>query len=171
MTTELTFFTWQSPLGEMRLEAIAQPQDRWALAGIYFDGQKYYPLGSTALPASGAAARLLQDVAHSLERYFAGELLQFSCLLAPQGTPFQQRVWQALLDIPQGQTISYGELARRLDHPAAVRAAAAAVGRNPISVLIPCHRIVGSNGSLTGYAGGLDRKAKLLALESRQLSL
>jgi methylated-DNA-[protein]-cysteine S-methyltransferase len=171
MIAELQYITYQSPLGEMRFEAIVQPKGAWALAGVYFDGQKYYPEGSAALPASGIAAALLQSVANSLERYFAGEILQFSCALAPQGTAFQQTVWQALLGVPQGQTISYGELARRLGNPAAVRAAAAAVGRNPISVLIPCHRIVGSNGSLTGYAGGLDRKAKLLALESRPLSL
>jgi methylated-DNA-[protein]-cysteine S-methyltransferase len=171
MTSALSFLIWPSPLGAMRLEAIAQPSGEWALAGVYFEGQKYFPNESTASPASGASALLLEGVVLALQRYFAGETLHFSCALAPEGTAFQQRVWQALLEIPQGQTISYGELARRLNHPAAVRAAAAAVGRNPISVLIPCHRIVGSNGSLTGYAGGLDRKAKLLELESRQMSL
>jgi methylated-DNA-[protein]-cysteine S-methyltransferase len=171
MTSALSFVIWPSPLGAMRLEAIAQPLGEWALSGVYFEGQKYFPSTSKALPASGAAAQLLEGVVLALQRYFAGEMLHFSCALAPEGTPFQRRVWRALLEVPQGQTISYGELARRLDHPAAVRAAAAAVGRNPISILIPCHRIVGSNGSLTGYAGGLDRKASLLALESRQLSL
>jgi methylated-DNA-[protein]-cysteine S-methyltransferase len=100
-----------------------------------------------------------------LAEYFAGARQRFDLLLAPGGTPFQRRVWRALAAIPFGATVSYLALAQSLGAPRSVRAVAAAVGRNPISVLIPCHRVIGSDGSLTGYAGGLDRKRKLLALE------
>jgi methylated-DNA-[protein]-cysteine S-methyltransferase len=87
--------------------------------------------------------------------------------LSPHGTPFQQRVWREIARIPRGETITYAELARRAGNPAALRAAGAATGHNPISLLIPCHRVVGSDGTLTGYAAGLERKRKLLALETR----
>jgi methylated-DNA-[protein]-cysteine S-methyltransferase len=91
----------------------------------------------------------------------------FDLPLAPEGTPFQRDVWMAIGAVPFGDTITYGELARRCDRPSAVRAAGAATGRNPLTIVIPCHRIVGSNGALTGYAGGLERKRALLALEAR----
>ncbi len=101
-----------------------------------------------------------------LEAYAQGRLREFDLPLAPAGTPFQQRVWDALRRVAHGETISYAELARRIGAPTAARAVGAAVGRNPVSVIVPCHRIVGSDGSLTGYAGGLDRKRALLELES-----
>jgi len=120
----------------------------------------------------------LADVVGQLTAYFAGERQQFDLHLAPQGTPFQLRVWTALQTIPYGQTVSYGELATRLGNMKAVRAVGAANGRNPIAIIIPCHRVIGSNGSLVGYGGGLERKEALLSLEqhdrtpvSRQLSL
>lgn len=97
--------------------------------------------------------------------YFAGQLRQFSLPCAPQGTPFQQRIWQRLRQIGYGDVISYGELACELDQPGASRAIGGAVGRNPLSVIIPCHRVVGHDGRLTGYAGGLDLKVALLTLE------
>jgi len=100
-----------------------------------------------------------------LEAYFAGERHDFDLPLAPAGTAFQLRVWAALREIPYGQTISYGELARRIDNPQASRAVGLANGRNPISVIIPCHRVIGADGSLTGYGGGLARKRLLLTLE------
>ena len=102
-----------------------------------------------------------------LERYFAGQSKTFDLPLDLQsGTPFQQSVWAALLAVPAEKTLSYGQLASTIGRPAAVRAVGAAVGRNPVSIVVPCHRIVGSNGALTGYAGGIARKAALLKLES-----
>ena|SRR5215475_207948 len=106
-----------------------------------------------------------------LRAYFRGELEQFDLALRPEGTTFQQRVWSELSKIPYGQTISYGELARRIHRPTASRAVGLANGRNPIPIVIPCHRVLGSGGKLTGYGGGLAIKEKLLALEKRQLRL
>ncbi|MDH1899273.1 methylated-DNA--[protein]-cysteine S-methyltransferase [Aeromonas caviae] len=97
--------------------------------------------------------------------YFAGRLQRFTLPLAPRGTAFQQAVWQALCDIPYGETRSYGDIARAIGKPNAVRAVGAANGRNPLSIIIPCHRVIGQNGSLTGYAGGLPIKQALLTLE------
>jgi methylated-DNA-[protein]-cysteine S-methyltransferase len=166
---------WPSPLGMMRLDCIKVAtnliDEHYAVSGIYFDGQKYHPQSDTAIAAIGDAKALLNRLAGMLELYFAGKLEVFDLALAPSGTEFQKRVWKALLEVSHGQTISYAELSHRIGNPAAIRAAAAAVGKNPISVVIPCHRIIGTNGSLTGYAGGLDRKAHLLALESKQSNL
>lgn len=100
-----------------------------------------------------------------LEAYFAGQLEEFDLELAPQGTPFQKQVWQELERIPYGTTISYGELAERIGNPKAVRAVGTANGANPLPIVIPCHRVIGADGSLTGYAGGLELKEALLALE------
>jgi methylated-DNA-[protein]-cysteine S-methyltransferase len=109
---------------------------------------------------------VLREAAAQLLAYFAGQRERFDLPLdLSHGTAFQQSVWQALLAIPAGTTVSYGALSMDLGNPAAVRAVGAAVGRNPISVIVPCHRVLGSNGSLTGYAGGLDRKTALLELE------
>ena len=124
-------------------------------------------------PVSAEVPLSLIPVCRQLKAYFNGELRQFDVTLLPGGTPFQKRVWKALGEIPFGSTISYGELAASLGNPGAVRAVAAANARNPIWVLIPCHRVIGSDGSLTGYAGGLHRKKWLLDHESgsRQFSL
>jgi methylated-DNA-[protein]-cysteine S-methyltransferase len=113
----------------------------------------------------------LAEPIRQLRAYFAGELQTFDLPLAPQGTPFQLEVWRRLRDIPYGETISYGELARRIGNPQASRAVGLANGANPISIVIPCHRVIGSNGKLTGYGGGLEVKEKLLALERCQLGL
>ena len=113
----------------------------------------------------------LDQVVRQLKAYFAGELENFDLSLSPKGTPFQQKVWSELQKIPYGKTISYGELARRIGNPKASRAVGLANGSNPISIVIPCHRVIGSNGKLTGYGGGLPIKEKLLALEKRQLRL
>ena len=138
--------------------------DGRALTGLYFEGQKDEPAieadwrhDEDAAPF--AAAR------EQLAAYEHGRLTRFSLPLALHGTPFQRRVWDALQGVAHGQTISYAQLAARIGAPAAVRAVGAAVGRNPISVIVPCHRIVGSDGSLTGYAGGLERKRSLLERE------
>lgn len=111
------------------------------------------------------------EVVRQLHGYFAGELQEFDLPLAPDGTPFQQKVWKELCEIPYGETISYGELARRIGNPNASRAVGLANGSNPIPIIIPCHRVIGSNGKLTGYGGGLPIKEKLLALEKKQLTL
>ena len=105
------------------------------------------------------------DAARQLEAYFAGERTVFDLELAPEGTPFQQQVWTALCEIPFGQTISYGELAARVGRPLGAQAVGRANGQNPVGVIIPCHRVVGSDGALVGYAGGLDRKEALLRHE------
>jgi len=106
-----------------------------------------------------------------LQEYFAGQRTEFDLPLAAPGTAFQQQVWLALRTIPYGQTCSYGDIARKINNPKAVRAVGAANGMNPIAIIVPCHRIIGTNGTLTGYAGGLERKSWLLSLENPQLSL
>jgi methylated-DNA-[protein]-cysteine S-methyltransferase len=113
----------------------------------------------------------LCELAEQLDAYFSGKLEKFELTLSPLGTSFQRSVWSRLCDIPYGETISYGEIARRIGNPQASRAVGLANGSNPIPIVIPCHRVVGSNGKLTGYGGGLPIKEKLLALERRQLTL
>ena len=113
----------------------------------------------------------LTNCREQLAAYFAEQLAEFDLPLAAVGTAFQLRVWQALREIPYGATCSYGELARKIGKPTASRAVGAANGRNPIAIVVPCHRVIGADGTLTGYAGGIERKRHLLALESRQLTL
>jgi methylated-DNA-[protein]-cysteine S-methyltransferase len=108
-----------------------------------------------------------REAIRQLNAYFAGSLRQFDLPLAPEGTPFQQRVWGALREIPYGETVSYGAIARRIGKPAAVRAVGAANGRNPLAIVVPCHRVIGSDGRLVGYGGGLPAKSLLLELERR----
>ena len=114
---------------------------------------------------------VLLKTERQLREYFAGERKRFDLELDLAGTPFQRRVWQALLTIPHGETRTYTEVARQIGHPTAIRAVGAANGRNPISIVVPCHRLLGSTGKLTGFAGGLDAKAYLLALEAPQADL
>jgi methylated-DNA-[protein]-cysteine S-methyltransferase len=135
------------------------------LSGLWFDDQKHHP-GALAAPFSEDDP-LLSSVDAALQAYFKGQALPAELLrtLDPQGTPFQQAVWRALLQIEPGRSASYGGLAGQLGRPLAVRALGAAVGRNPISILIPCHRVLGAQGELTGYAGGLERKKAMLNLE------
>lgn len=152
-----------SPLGEILLVANERGD---ALAGLYLARQKYYP----AVPAAWHEAPRLpvfREAIQQLREYFAGTRTRFELPLDPAGTPFQRKVWREIAKVPCGTTISYTELARRCGRPAAVRAVGAATGRNPMTVIVPCHRIVGRDGSLTGYAGGLDRKTILLELEGR----
>ncbi|MEZ4554071.1 MAG: methylated-DNA--[protein]-cysteine S-methyltransferase [Dehalococcoidia bacterium] len=118
---------------------------------------------SGSAPVEDAVAS--REAVEELRGYFAGKRETFDLPLAPKGTPFQQAVWGALLDIPYGETSTYGAVARRIGRPSGPRAVGMAIGRNPISVVVPCHRVVGANGTLTGYGGGLDRKEWLLALE------
>jgi len=151
---------YESPHGQMLLVA-----DGEGLAGVYFEGQKYHPQIAPEWRRDAPHAPL-RDGKRELAEYFGGARENFETALAPEGTPFQRSVWKAISTVAFGKTITYGELARRAGCPGSVRAAGAATGRNPLTILVPCHRIVGSNGSLTGYAGGLDRKRALLALES-----
>ncbi|MBZ5576819.1 MAG: methylated-DNA--[protein]-cysteine S-methyltransferase [Acidobacteriia bacterium] len=113
----------------------------------------------------------LREPVRQLRAFFAGELHRFDLALEPEGTEFQQRVWSALQEIPFGETVSYGELARRIGNPSASRAVGLANGSNPIAILIPCHRVIGSDGKLTGYGGGLENKRWLLDFERSQLRL
>lgn len=148
-----------SPIGPLTLV-----DDDGALAGLYLADQKHLP----AMSSFGARDDGVQPgLREQLRAYFRGELQAFDVPLAPVGTPFQLAVWAALRQVPYGTTCSYGELARAIGRPTAVRAVGAANGRNPICLVVPCHRVVGSGGSLTGYAGGVDRKAFLLDLERR----
>ena len=152
-----------------RLGTIALAASSQGLAGLWFtDNQRHLPaeLAGAAPWPHDANHPLLQEAARQIEDYFAGERSQFDLPLDLRcGTPFQQSVWQALLAIPHGEVTSYGEIGRRIGSPAAVRAVGGAVGRNPVSIIVPCHRVMGSNGTLTGYGGGLDRKSALLRLE------
>ncbi|MBV2363168.1 methylated-DNA--[protein]-cysteine S-methyltransferase [Streptomonospora sp. NEAU-YY374] len=146
-----------SPLGPLTLVASGE-----ALAGLYMAGQRHRPPQESFGPRR---AGLLAPVAAWLEAYFAGQRPAFTAPLALEGTPFQRAVWQALRDVPYGATLTYAQLAERVGRPAAVRAVGAANGRNPVGVVVPCHRVVGSDGSLTGHGGGLERKRFLLELE------
>ena len=135
-----------------------------SLSGIYFDGGRHAPAIDPAWREDPAAAPF-RALASQLEAYLAGKLRAFALPLAPHGTAFQVRVWNEIARIPFGATITYAELAARAGAPGAVRAAGAATGRNPLSIVVPCHRVIGSDGTLTGYAGGVDRKRRLLELE------
>lgn len=151
---------WHSPLGPMILAAQAG-----FLRGVWFEGQKHFAGVADDWIESPADPVLAATLAQ-LQAYFAQRRSDFDLPLAPHGTPFQRQVWQTLLDIPFATRISYGEVAARMGAGRGVRAVAAAIGRNPISLIIPCHRVVAASGSLTGYAGGLERKAQLLELEA-----
>lgn len=154
--------TVDSPLGPLLLAASTR-----GLAGVWFTNQRHLPADSLIHSWSTDAGHpVLQAAAQQLTRYWAGNLCAFDLPLdLSGGTPFQQSVWNALLTIPPGHTLRYGELASHIGRPAAVRAVGTAIGRNPVSIVVPCHRVIGADGSLTGYAGGLDRKAALLRLE------
>lgn len=135
------------------------------LCGLWFDGQKHQPGLDTGL-FDRPCDRLI-NVESQLCAWFSGELKRFNIALdLSAGTSFQQAVWHALLEIPRGQTISYATLSATINRPKASRAVGAAVGRNPVSLIVPCHRVIGSQGALTGYAGGLERKLALLKLEA-----
>ena len=157
------YTTFDSPIGELLLLG-----DRQALHGLYM--QK----GRTATAVREEWVRddeAFADIREQLEEYFAGRRAAFDVPLEMAGSPFQRRVWRALQDIPYGETISYGELARRVGEPATPRNVGAANGRNPVSVIVPCHRVIGADGSLVGYGGGLERKRTLLELEAGVLAL
>lgn len=150
----------RTPLGPIRLAATAH-----GLAGLWFDGQAHAP---GPLPVRDDASQVfIAQALAELGAYWRGGPVAFATPVDAAGTPFQQRVWQALRAIAPGRTTSYGALAAAIGAPTAVRAVAAAIARNPVAIVVPCHRVVGHDGALTGYAGGLQRKRALLALESR----
>jgi len=159
----ISYAILDSPIGELMLAA-----DDRGLQRILF-AQEKCPAQPDPFWRQDSAP--LQEPIRQLLAYFGGELKAFALPLAPLGTPFQRKVWQLLCEIPYGETISYGELARRVGNPNASRAVGLANGSNPIPIVIPCHRVIGSNGKLTGYGGGLPIKEKLLSLERRQLRL
>ncbi|OGB29516.1 MAG: cysteine methyltransferase [Burkholderiales bacterium RIFCSPLOWO2_12_FULL_61_40] len=147
---------YDSPLGPMVLAATPA-----GLAGVWFDGQRHQP-DPSPWPAAPNHP-VLQAAQAQLAAYFAGTRRSFDLPLdLERGTAFQQSVWRALLQIPYGATLSYGALGAVIGKPSAVRAVGAAVGRNPVSIIVPCHRVLGAQGALTGYAGGLERKTALL---------
>lgn len=159
-STHSTFVsTYSSPLGEMMLLATES-----GLAGVYFTGQRYFPAVQDSWVRDETR---LDKVKTILDAWFAGKVANVDCPFDLRGSLFQTRVWQALLCIPPGEVRSYAKVADAIGAPTAVRAVSSAIGRNPISVLVPCHRVIGSDGALHGYAGGLDRKAWLLAHERR----
>ena len=161
--TSIVQHSFQSPLGRIIMAATDK-----GLAGVWFEGQRHLPeeLVTGSRWPENASHPVLQKTTRQLKDYFGGQRTHFDVPLdLSGGTAFQQAVWQVLLAIPQGATCSYGDVSKRIGNPAAVRAVGAAVGRNPVSIIVPCHRVLGTNGSLTGYAGGLDRKTALLKLE------
>ncbi|WP_078843794.1 methylated-DNA--[protein]-cysteine S-methyltransferase [Streptomyces albus] len=149
-----------SPVGPLTLVATDG-----VLSGLYMTGQRHRPAEETFGSPTGPGGAPFGDVVRFLDAYFAGERPDFDLPLHMAGTPFQRKVWAALRDIPYGETLSYGELATALGRPTASRAVGMANGRNPIGIIVPCHRVIGAGGGLTGYGGGLDRKRQLLALE------
>lgn len=159
MTTQ--YSSMPSPVGELTFTGTAE-----GLTGVWFDTDRHQHDRSSWLRDE----QMFVEARRQLEEYFAGMRQTFTLKLAAEGTPFQQQVWAALCTIPFGETRSYGEQARSIHNEKAVRAVGLANGKNPIGIIVPCHRVIGANGSLTGYAGGLDRKRWLLAHEAQYRS-
>ena len=157
MSAKIYFTEFASPVGKLRLTGSDA-----ALTGVFMESDRH-----EAVPRRDALrdAAPLREARRQLEEYFAGARREFSLVLDAAGTEFQRSVWRALCGIPFGETASYGDIAKRIGNPKAVRAVGLANGRNPISIIVPCHRVIGADGSLTGYGGGVKRKRFLLALE------
>lgn len=160
---QLFYTNIESPIGELLLLG-----DGHTLHGLYMqDGRK----PTRIAPQWQRSAAPFTDIEAQLGEYFAAERVTFDIPLTMKGTEFERSVWQALQEIPYGETVSYGEIAKRVGQPSAARAVGLANGRNPIAVVVPCHRVIGANGTLTGYGGGLERKRLLLELEQGQVCL
>jgi len=155
----------KSPIGDLMLAA-----DASAVTGLYFAGCDHIPAASKRW-ALKPQHPVLEQAAKQLQEYFAGKRKTFSLPLRLAGTNFQQRVWREISIIPYGETLSYSDLAKRAGAPRAIRAAGTTTGRNPVSIIIPCHRVMGKDGGLHGFAGGLERKRHLLELESPGISI
>jgi methylated-DNA-[protein]-cysteine S-methyltransferase len=161
----IRYARFTTPLGTL----FATAEDN-ALTGLYYEGGRHAPeISSEWIEDVGYTP--LADCARQLGEYLAGKRRLFDLHLAPKGSEFQRRVWIEIAQVPYGETITYAELARRAGAAGAARAAGAATGRNPLSIIVPCHRVVGTDGSLTGYAGGIDRKTRLLEIEGALLAL
>lgn len=158
MIDDVFYWELSSPLGELLLVS-----DGESLTGVYYEDHRRGPARGANWRRDAGPFKQVQD---ELAAYFAGELPAFSVSLAPRGSDFQREVWNELRRIPPGKTLTYAELAAKIGRPKAIRAVGAANARNPISIIVPCHRVVGSNGMLTGYAGGLKRKEWLLRHEA-----
>ncbi|MFE5811438.1 methylated-DNA--[protein]-cysteine S-methyltransferase [Streptomyces sp. NPDC056491] len=150
-----------SPYGPLTLVATAG-----VLSGLYMTGQRHRPAEEFFGERVDSAEEPFPEVVRQLDSYFAGELTEFDLPLRLEGTDFQRSVWDQLVRIPYGETWSYGELAARLGKPNASRAVGLANGKNPVGIIVPCHRVIGASGGMTGYGGGVDRKVRLLAFES-----
>ena len=151
-----------SPIGQLLIAATDL-----GICGIYFEEHRHFKgkQGWKHAFADSPAQDHLLRASRQLDAYFARELIDFDVLLDLQGTDFQQSVWQALYKIPFGKSVSYAQQAQQLGNPKALRAVGSAIGKNPVSIIVPCHRVIGTSGAVTGYAGGLERKRFLLALE------
>jgi methylated-DNA-[protein]-cysteine S-methyltransferase len=160
--SRIYYTTMESPVGTLRLVA-----EELGLRTVWFVGGRKKEQPDVEWKEDAA---FFVEVIRQLNAYFAGELREFEIPLLMLGTEFQKRVWKALLTIPYGETMSYGELAKKIGEPKAVRAVGAANGQNPLPIIVPCHRVIGSDGSLTGFGGGLENKKKLLELEKGQRS-
>ncbi len=163
---DIHYLHHDSPIGPLLLAASHK-----GLVALWMSRQRHVPdqpdaSWDVATATDGAPWSILSGACEQLDAYFAGERTHFDLPLDMDGTEFQRTVWRGLCDIGYGETISYGELARRIGKPAAMRAVGLANGRNPVSIVVPCHRVIGADGSLTGYGGGIDRKRFLLALEA-----
>jgi methylated-DNA-[protein]-cysteine S-methyltransferase len=157
MNAKIYFTEFASPIGKLRLTGTGA-----ALTGVFMETERHASAQSRDAVRDAAP---LREARQQLDEYFGGERREFSLVLDADGTEFQRSVWRALRGIPYGATASYGDIAKRIRNPKAVRAVGLANGRNPISIIIPCHRVIGADGSLTGYGGGNERKRFLLALE------
>ncbi len=157
MNAKIYFTEFASPIGKLRLTGTGA-----ALTGVFMESERHTSAQSRDAVRDAAP---LREARQQLDEYFGGERREFSLVLDADGTEFQRSVWRALRGIPYGATASYGDIAKRIRNPKAVRAVGLANGRNPISIIIPCHRVIGADGSLTGYGGGIERKRFLLALE------
>ncbi|MFK5635744.1 methylated-DNA--[protein]-cysteine S-methyltransferase [Ornithinimicrobium sp. LYQ103] len=162
----ITYLLTDSPVGPLRLVS-----DGEHLTGLFFAEHRHAPERAGTEVGLGEAPAVLREAVVQLADYFAGRRTDFDLPLAAEGTPFQQRVWALLRQIPYGRTRSYGQLAAELGQPGASRAVGLANGRNPLSIVVPCHRVVGADGSLTGYGGGAERKRALLDLERGSASV
>jgi methylated-DNA-[protein]-cysteine S-methyltransferase len=160
----MTFYTWhESPAGRLLLAGSDEGIER-----LHFSRGA---MAASPDPLWRLEPEAFRETLRQLDAYFDGSLREFSLITRPVGTLFQLRVWRELQSIPYGQTVTYGELARRIGNPSASRAVGLANGANPIAIVIPCHRVIGAGGKLTGFGGGLDVKAKLLALERGEVAL
>jgi len=157
MNAKIYFTEFASPIGKLRLTGTGA-----ALTGVFMETERHASAQSRDAIRDAAP---LCEARQQLDEYFGGERREFSLVLDADGTEFQRSVWRALCGIPYGATASYGDIAKRIRNPKAVRAVGLANGRNPLSIIIPCHRVIGADGSLTGYGGGIERKRFLLALE------